>query len=434
MVKTMYVKIGTTNYTKLKNLSFMPQVDIVGDSIPINEFSVQIKTTDEIKVGQWAYLYDDLNDLWAKYWIMFSDRVDASFIQIKAQSIVALLDRVYMDAAIYPSGVSAGTIIAACFTAAGVSSNYTVESSVSSASVTGYFPEQTARERLQWVCFATGAYVKQHSGQNVEIKKLDQSSLTYIPTSQTFWKPQIDYRDYVTKISITTYSFEAGTPDAGDQYVTVGDTNYIYTTQKITLTNGNAPETALPSEINIDGCYIMTDDNADDVASRLAMLYFARTEVSADIINNNEYYPPKRVGVHVDEGLGAVGYIESADFKFGLQARSTLKVVASETVPLAELVINYVFNGATVATRTYNFPVGYEYSILNPYVDVSSGEHRYVYRPLTEYCEGTMTSGVNTKTVQCELALHWYSEYQLLRIISVSDVEFDSGDATVVIG
>ena len=438
----MKVTIGSTTYTTLKNLSFSPQVDIIGESIPINEFTVQIKTTTEITVGQWASLYDDLDNLWAKYWIMYADRVDAQFVEIKAQSIIALLDRVTMDATIYDSYTLASTVITACFTAAGVSTGFTIDSSLTgttlvelltAASVIGYLPEQTARERLQWVCFVIGAYVKQHGSQNIEIKGLDETTLTYIPKNKTFWKPSIEYKDYVTKITVTGYDFTERTPQQGEEYVTVNDTNYVVTNQKYTLTNSEAPETALPNEINIDGCYLINDDNADTILSRLALIYFARKDISADVINNNEYKPPMKVAVQLDDSKGAVGYIESADFRFGMQARSTLHIVASETRNLVELIVNYTFNGETIKTVHYAFPSGYSYSILNPIIGRSTGDHRYVYRPLTEYCTGTMGNTTTTKTVACEMALHWYKKEKLLRILSVSDVEYDSTNKVVEI-
>lgn len=429
----MKVIIGSTTYTALKGLSFTPQIDITGDSVPVNEFSVQIQTQDNIDVGQWASLYDDLDNLWAKFWIMYADRVDAKFVSIKAQSIIALLDRVTMQAEMYTSNTSASTIISACFSAAGIGSSVQVDSTLSSATIIGHLPEQTARERLQWVCFAIGAYVQQDSVAIVQIKKLDTLTLTDIPIDKTFWKPSIEYKDYVTKINITAYSFAQGTPAHGDEYVTVNDIDYIITKTTITLTNSGAPETALPNEINIDGVYLVNNNNADEIASRLSMLYFARRDVSADVINNHEYFPSQKVSIQLDDTHGAVGYIESADFRFGLQARSTLRLVASETRELVELLIRYTFNGEVIGTRRYAFPQGYTYSILNPFITRSSGNHRYVYRPLTEYCSGTMGQGATQRTVACEMALHWYEEYKLLRVLSVSDVEFDDEDKVVEI-
>ena len=48
----MYVKIDQTSYTDLRNLVYSPQTDITGDTIPINEFTVDIVTDDLITAGQ----------------------------------------------------------------------------------------------------------------------------------------------------------------------------------------------------------------------------------------------------------------------------------------------------------------------------------------------------------------------------------------------
>ena len=54
--------ITPETYTEISNLSFAPSADLVGASIPINEFEVDIHTTDTIDIGEYAELYDD-NDV-----------------------------------------------------------------------------------------------------------------------------------------------------------------------------------------------------------------------------------------------------------------------------------------------------------------------------------------------------------------------------------
>ena len=68
----MYVKINNVNYTKLKNLSFVPETDLTGQSIPICEYSVSIITDDAITVGDIAKLYDDMDNLWASYVVVYA--------------------------------------------------------------------------------------------------------------------------------------------------------------------------------------------------------------------------------------------------------------------------------------------------------------------------------------------------------------------------
>jgi hypothetical protein len=429
----MHVTIGSTTYTEIKNLSFEPQIDITGDSVPINEFSVDIKTGNEIEVGQYAYLYDDLNQLWAKFWITYADQKDSEFVEVIAQSPLTLLDRVILPPVMYLSATSISTALDAVFSALTGFATYTLDSSLQSATVSGYCPEQNARERLQWICFACTAYVRQSFTDTIEIKALDESTVTDIPMNQTYWKPSVAYRDYVTSIELTQYAFVQGTPSQTDEYVTVDDVTYIRTDNTFELTNPDAPATASPNTIRIDDVYLVNIDNVSDIASRLALLYFARQEVSADVINNRTYEPSQKVSVQLDDERGAVGYIESADFNFGLQAKSTLKIVASVLRNLSNLVIKYMYQGIAIATRRYNFPEGYQYTISNPFFNKSSGTHRYIYRPVNEYATGTITAGDNVNEQQLEIALHWYGTEKVLHIISVSSMEFDSEDKVLEI-
>lgn len=82
----MYVTINQTDYTALRNLSFAPETDVTGNAVPINEFSVEIITDDNISYGQYAWLYDDRDNLWAKYWIIYAERISADAVAIRAQS------------------------------------------------------------------------------------------------------------------------------------------------------------------------------------------------------------------------------------------------------------------------------------------------------------------------------------------------------------
>jgi hypothetical protein len=431
----MYIKIGNVKYSKLKNLKFTPQTDITGDVIPINEFSAEIKTDAEIKIGQFVSLYDDLDQLWAKFWIVFADRLNIEFVRINAQSIVTLLDRITLPAVIYTSATAVSTALDTIFNALSVYTSYTLDSAASSMTVTGYCPEQTGRERLQWICFACGLYVEQSYTDGIYIKVLDEETITDIPPDKTYWKPSVSYKDYVTAITVTAYSFAAGTPQSGDDYVTVNGVDYIITKTDVTLSNPDtSAQAAPPNVIRVDEVMLINSNNASDVISRLSMLYFERTEVDADVINNREYRPAQKVGLQLDDERGAVGYIESTDFSFGLQAKSRVHLVACALRSLSSLLIRYIYENIAIATRRYYLPEGYEYQIENPYIDTSSGTHRYIYRPVNEYASGTIEEGQNVDDQDVELALHYYGEQRLLYIISVSEIEFDSEEGVVTIG
>ena len=154
----MYVKIGLVTYTEIRNISFAPETDVVGDTLPINDLSLDIKTENEIDAGGFIYLYDDLDQLWARYWIMYADRIDARFEHIQAESMTALLERVTMPPVIYTENTPLSDVISEIMTALlgsswGSTISIHVDSELQSKNIKGYCPEQTARERLQWVCF-----------------------------------------------------------------------------------------------------------------------------------------------------------------------------------------------------------------------------------------------------------------------------------------
>ena len=306
----MYIIINSVNYTEIRNLTFMPEVDVIGDAIPINEFNVEIKTTTEISVGQFAYLYDDLDQLWAKFWIVFADTVDEVFVQVKAQSPICLLDREpLLPAVIYTNATGIQTALTPVFARLSGISSYSIDPNLINKSVKGYCPEQTPRERLQWICYVAGAYIKQSFTDKIEVKELDTETVVDIPIEKTYWKPQIEYSDYVTAINLTTYTFTAGTPTGDDEYVEVGGTKYIVTKTLTQLINTSAPETAAQNEITVDGIYLANSDNSSEILSRLSLIYFSRRKAKADIINNREFQPSEKVTVQLDDERQAVGYI-----------------------------------------------------------------------------------------------------------------------------
>ncbi len=430
----MYIKIGTKKYEAIKNLKYTPQTDITGDVVPINEFSVEVKTGRDITIGKYAELYDDLDQLWAKFWITFADRINEDFVKIEAQSLVTLLERITCPAVIYTSATAVTTALSAIFSQLSGYSTYLIDTAALSKTVQGYCPEQNGRERLQWICFACGLYLEQGYTDGIYIRILDEETVTDIPPDKTYWRPSVSYKDYVTAITLTYYAFEAGSPQSGDEYITVNGVDYIVTKTEVTLNNPDtSAQAAPPNIVRVDKVMLINSDNASDIASRLSLLYFERTEVDADVINNRDYRPAQKVSVQLDDTRGAVGYIESTDFTFGLQAKSRVKIIGCAIRDLSNLLIRYIYNGIAIATKRYSLPGGYQYQITNPYLDQSSDSHRYIYRPINQYATGTITSGENVDDEDVDLALHYYGDHKLLYIISVTEVEQDE-EGVVVIG
>lgn len=424
----MKVKIGSTTYTKISNLSFAPETDVIGVAVPINEFVVDIHTDDDIKNGANAELRDDLNQLWAKYWIVSAERLTLDIVRVRAQSKIALLDRVTLPAVMY-SGASLASVLSAIFASLPSGDYYGVQTSLDNAvTITGFCPEQTARDRLIWVCLVAGAYVKSYFAEAISVWSIDDTEVS-VPLEKTFWKPSVTYRDYVTAVKCKYYTFTQGTPTTTDKWVTDGTNTYIVTETEVSLINTAVPQTAPENVVTIEDVTLINQSNVDNILSHLAKYYFKRMEVDLDIINNYDYIPGQRLLVYADEDTLVSGYADKCSFAFGLQARSKIHLMASETKPSGNLVITYTYNQWKLKRIRYSFPVGYTYQITNPYIDLVLERHRYVFRPINQYATGTIASGTNTNTQTCAVALDLDLDTGILHIISVDEVTTATADS-----
>lgn len=427
----MKVKINNIIYTQIRNLSFSPETDITGSSLPVNQFFVEIKTTDIIGVGINAYLYDDDGDLWAKYWITESVVVDEGWYKVTAQSIILLLDRFTLPAVVY-NGTGVTSVLNTIFsTIASVypgETVYTLDPALSSATVTGFCPEQTARERLLWVIFSIGGYLKTYFNEYAEIVKLD-TTLTAIPEDVTFWKPEISYGDYVTAVKVRAYTYTQGTPQATDTWVTDGVNYYIQTYQDFTLTNPDIPITVTDNVVFIDKVTLVNQSNAATILGVLSQYYFKRIEVKADVLDDGDYLPGDKCQISNGDRLLA-GFIVKADFKFGNAKKASLQLVQSDVLASAKLILQYMWGNILLKKLSYLLPVGYAYSVSNPYIDKLVNSHRYIFRPQAENASGTMVSGGVTDTEQYDVALDWYD----LELYVVSVDELSESNEVVSIG
>ena len=431
----MKVIIASIEYTAIDNLSFAPEISVTGSEIPINEFELDVITTDNVDVGQFAYLYDDLDNLWAKYWIVYAEHADEQIVHLKAQSQLKLLERRMLDAVMYVSE-PLSDILTDIFYELG-SSEYSLDNALSSTTISGFCPEQSAKTRLQWVCFVSGAYVKSFFSDKINILQVDTTA-TFIPINKTFWKPTSSYTNYVTRVRARKYSYVQGTPSATDKWVACVENiggipttvYYIESSETISIANEDVPSGTLTHEITIDDITIINDSNVSAILSYLSTYYFKRMKLEFDTINNAEYIPGDFVIAYQDESNLVSGYIEKAEYLFGTQARAKIKLAPVDVVESAVITIVYHYGNITIlGKQSYTFPIGYSYEIENPWFDTIIGSIRYVFRPESESVTGTVMADA-TIDVYYDSVLEYEYTTSTLHIISVDGVNVSETDSS----
>lgn len=416
------------HYDKFPAISFSIETDVAGGELIVNQFSADIVTSNNIPVGAKAALIDHTGNLWTTFYIVESNRIDPYKVRIVAQSAVAILDKYVLPPKYYQDESPDNFISDINIPDVAI----WVRDYPSGFTVTGFVPEQTARERLQWLFQAARMYVDSYaygwSSLAVEAKVVDTTN-TLIPKSQTYWRPSISYRRVVTAIKVTAYTFTLGTPQTTDEWVMDGNGDYyIVSKQVYSLANPNAGN-AKENVVEVKDNMLINADNVAAILSNLSQYYFNNVELDFECINNtSQYRPGDLVTVYTSENTLVKGFIKTSDFTFGHQAKSKMHLTGIESVVAVEVKIQFFFDGELLDELDEFFPEGYDFNIGENFLDITKTKEdgtieRKVY--LANAVSGTATSGGVTIRVDVMLAL-WY-ENHTLHIYSVSEINEDAG-------
>ncbi len=432
----MYINIdgvpGITgdDYHKIENCSLAIEADVASASVPISTASADIVTTDAPEPGSVATIVDEVDTIYFKGRVTRAVRVAPGKVRLEIKSFLAELDQKRHDARIFEDANAAYWLEVL------LPSGYTADSSFDEVTFSGFAPEQSKRERLAWLLFAVGGYVCDWGPNRGTVLPIDETPLL-VPLGDTYKRPEMTHKDYVTAVRATAFSFTEGTPAQGDETVTDGETTYIVHRTVHTLTNSRPPAGTPDNIIDASGVMFINSDNVDDVLSRMAKYYFPPPELSAGILNNGSFWPGQKLQIYADKYNLVSGYADRMDFRAGKQAMSTVRLTACAEAESAPLVLRYLYQGAELVRRTYQLPVGYHYEIQNIYPDITTGKLRTIYYPEQEAAEGTVAQGGTTDNEAVDKALVLNSSTGVLQILSVDEwdvVEKTVDGETVLVG
>lgn len=437
---------------QIKSISFCPENDTSGNTIPVESFTVVIQADDEytgdeigVVVSDFIYLYPENNgDPWCKYWVtkVEHDLYEHS-IKVEAQSLLILLDRITMDPHMYVNGGSPKLVIDDIFRK--VTLKYGIQHYVDSVydyaypyAVYGFFPEQTARERLQQVCMTIGANVSTMYASSAAIVITPRkTNINAIGRSNIYYRPDLSVDDIYTGIKVIAYTYTQGTPSTTDEYVTdYDDTTYIISKQEFTLTNPDLPARCLENLVEVD-LKCVTTDNVGDLLQYMAGYYFKNERVSADINTLGLSFDVARsMGSMFSLSYGKsilTGWLARASYTFGRKSnRVKIEMAGATKVDGGELIIKCMNDTGfdtsieVLQELRYTLPIGFDYSFNLPYIDVTPKKRRLICYPDEQYdpLTGEISSDDDDNTVEVPFhaALAWLVKKKRLYIIRVDTV------------
>ena len=413
-----YLIIDGSRYMDVKSVSFAPETDPTCASLPICEFEADVKTSTPASqfMGLTAGLFinsgsstpTDNRRIADQYNVVEANQLSSDLIHIRARSWLDWLDSRTLAAELFTS-VYPVAFLRRLFTDVPINDGAPywvdtdpppIEYAPTESAFTGYCPEQTARERLQWFCQSQMLTVEQW-GRNSRyglyvrhaIDRSDNGSAgRLIPIERTYNNPAVRQIAPVGTLTITAYYGFTTTfhDEAGWDSVVTGyeyelaEDGVIPIEQRLYFQTGDYKFTNQDVEgsASVKGNTLMS---MSDAAVRTAMskAYFRLTEADVEVLQINSlddttsgddryYWPGEKVRFYVDPQTVYTGVIKSAEFTFGQLAKARLVISTdAELEDMSHVTVKYVYRPSEgverlLCTRHYWLPRQSSITIKNP--------------------------------------------------------------------
>lgn len=487
----MYVMFGNgLKCEGIRNLSFGVEADLYGESLPINMISMDA-IADDVAVGMSAVVRDDVNVIWFFGWVTYSEEVDSEFKHIEISSPLKGLDehtlkqRMVLESDGKKFGELVDELIYGCIsdwmpdeTTFSIELPWSIiaPENIRNRVVYGYFPEQSARERLLWYCTSVGVYVRDYFPNSyfcIAFVPYDytpneydifyqymKTNVAFVDSSRVFWKPTISFMNYVTAVEVKYYTYRLATDGISrlDEYVDIlkegidPDTanpnnpenfdTYIQYSNTFRLDNPNIPPKTPENVVTVDQMTCVNGNNVNQIAIRLAMYYFNRNEVNMDLVNNGDVLAGMILMAPIDSERYAVGHVRSTDFSTGVQSRTSITISGAKILDgsdfydpwnifagfdVGKVQIRYLWNGEVIEEgHRFALPIGQPYTVDNPYIKYIEKDNgrTWILRPESEKYSGVTEAGFHVIDVNMYEALDWLDGS--LRIVSVDKSYIDN--------
>lgn len=442
-----YIKAKGKRYDDLKSLSFAPELDPTMATLPICEYEAEIVTDEaaESFIDEDADLYESrtaagyYTELALNYTVTEARQAGRGVVYIRAQSIVGWLDKRVLEAR-YVENMRLDKFVYWIFNER--SDNwgynppysdyepYTIPSEDAAILLTGYCPEQTARERLQWICQAMMYVVIQWGHRSADglcitttqdaLAESDRIIKTLQPR-HIYRTPVIRHMPHI-RLCKVTYYFGFTTSPIIDPYgrkvesvvlrEAQGDPDSSSYQEEIRLyymswTGEYSHDSAYGAVVEMTGNTMLSDDLNHEHPKPYYRPVFREHEVELDLLQlkqsaNTDYiWPGDLVRFYTDPATAYTGMVKSCRFTFGKLARATL-VISTYLEPetMYHLTVKYSYSGRALARRDYYLPKSDAYyNIAHPTLSLYVVDRLETFTPRVASSSGTLT-GDKTITIQ----------------------------------
>jgi len=239
-----------TNYT---NLDTIEEEDIVYNSIslsamvgieefPIDNaiFVIKEPSSRMFTRGSWCVIEGTIGatEYFALLFYVYNIQPESvGFLKLELRSCIGLLEDVTLDEIMYED-TSLKSIMQDTVAAANVGGATAVyidpqapfpidPDTHQELKITGYFPEQTARQRLQWLCLMSNKTVE--FGRNYGVRITTGANVYNTYPKIVYFNPVVVQNRNARNYSVLFYEYDERTPATGEDSITVNGHVYVVT-------------------------------------------------------------------------------------------------------------------------------------------------------------------------------------------------------------
>ena len=209
----LYGTVRNFGKDEIENFSLLQEIEPVSETVSINTVGFTLKKQSDVdfifQEKQPLYTYFD-DTLVQTTFITHYERNSDRTYDIESEDYVSILDDSPFGGGIY-SAKNAAALIGEMLSPLKV--EYEIAGSLQNATLTGYLAISSCREALNQIAFALGAVVDTSYSDKVKLYKPSDTVAGTLNASNTFTGQTTTFRDKLTELRLTAYSYVAGTTD-----------------------------------------------------------------------------------------------------------------------------------------------------------------------------------------------------------------------------
>lgn len=316
----------TFHREELRNVKVTAEASIISSEIAVNTLNFTLDSEEDVdymfQLKQPVSAYDGDN-LIGVFYIDNSTHRAKGLYDLSCIDAIGVLDEDNFPAAMY-SGKPARALLLEILDG---HFDLELDTALTAATVSGYWPGGTRREALQQAAFALGAIVDTSGTDAVRVYLDKENAPSLFPQGRIFTGGTVDTSAIVTAVRVTAHTYS--TTGSGNDTVEVDGTVYYHSASVTTIENPKTTASDKQNVVEVTQATLVNPQNVNAVARHVYDYYAKRERQRVKIVMAGER-PGDRAAMPTPWGSVVNGHISRMDITLSGIAAADCEIIGEE--------------------------------------------------------------------------------------------------------